>query len=402
MDKKEKTEGLPYDIGGSDRQKWMNKYFFAPRGMGFLEPGIVPLDHPAMSAYNITKSAYQIRPDVFNLDFVAKETGLKKEEIATRISRLYDEHLILFIINPATQVYGWGLYYWIVKLKEGTPESVKAEFSEWYQNKDEICTGFETKGDFDFFNGNHMRVIDNLYSGVINPLGTRPEVEYVHLTPIRRDVREDRINMWDAGEDGYREYLFTDDEINRLVKFQSKVDLKDLKIVRALNKKRPIEDYFNFKALAEVSGLEIEDMKAGIRSLVEEKKIVVPLVFLNWPKLGLTQRMFLIRLFQIIPCYRKAEIVDEFTKVPEFNQVMEFSDSFYDIALWACNETTDIDKLRKKIEDYGEVEEIKESDVTRQYRRWVCRLDDNHGFWEECVFTDDFLQDFAKEKRCQL
>ena len=27
------------------------------------------------------------------------------------------------------------------------------------------------------------------------------------------------------------------------------------------------------------------------------------------------------------------------------------------------------------------------------YRRWVCRLDEQNGYWEECVFTDDFLED---------
>ena len=59
-------------------------------------------------------------------------------------------------------VYGWGLYYWVVKLKDGTDPKVKAEFAKWYQNKDDICTGYLAEGDSDFFNGNHMRVLDNL------------------------------------------------------------------------------------------------------------------------------------------------------------------------------------------------------------------------------------------------
>ena len=36
----------------------------------------------------------------------------------------------------------WGLYYWVVKLKDGTDPKVKAEFAKWYQNKDDICTGY--------------------------------------------------------------------------------------------------------------------------------------------------------------------------------------------------------------------------------------------------------------------
>ncbi len=39
------------------------------------------------------------------------------------------------------------------------------------------------------------------------------------------------------------------------------------------------------------------------------------------------------------------------------------------------------------------MEEIKEADSARQFRRWVARLDEQNGYWEECVFTDDFLQD---------
>ena len=37
-----------------------------------------------------------------------------------------DEHLIMFVMNPNVGVYGWGLYYWVVKLKEGTDPKVDA------------------------------------------------------------------------------------------------------------------------------------------------------------------------------------------------------------------------------------------------------------------------------------
>ncbi len=96
---------------------------------------------------------------------------------------MYDEHLIMFVMNPNVGVYGWGLYYWVVKLKDSTDPKVKAEFAKWYQNKDDICTGYLAEGDFDFFNGNHMRVLDNLLADVIQPWKDRPEVEYVHLLP---------------------------------------------------------------------------------------------------------------------------------------------------------------------------------------------------------------------------
>ena len=111
------------------------------------------------------------------MDWLSKETGIPKKELDERIQRMYREHLLMFVMNPATQVYGWGLYYWLVKLKEGTPNSVKQELSEWFQDKDPICSGCETTGgDFDYYNGNHMRVLDNLLADVIEPWKNRPEL----------------------------------------------------------------------------------------------------------------------------------------------------------------------------------------------------------------------------------
>ncbi|MBE9467069.1 MAG: AsnC family transcriptional regulator [Bacteroidetes bacterium] len=376
----------------------MQKYFFAPRGIAFAEPGIVALDNPKMSALNITKSSYQIRPEVFNLNWLSEATKVKKEELKKRLLRLYDEHLIILVLNGSVQVEGFGLYYWIVKLREGTSPKIKKEFGDWYQNKDEICSSWETEGDFDFFNGNHMRVLDNLIWNVIMPLGQRPEVEYVHLCPIRRDIREDWLNMPDAPGGMYRQYSWGEEEEKNLLKCQDKLDATDIKIIKAINQKRPMKDYFDFKVLAEISGLDPKDMEEGIKDLIESKRIVVPLIYMNWQKMGLTHKMYLIKLSQIIPSWRKAEIADELAAIPEFNLVLEFTDSFYDIAVRACNQTTNVEKLLEKIQSYTEVETVKQSNMVKQYRRWVDRLDDHNGFWEESIFTDDFLQDYTVRK----
>jgi len=387
-----------YMLGTDSQLKWKQEYFFDPRGIGFLEPGIVPLDNAMMSAYNVAKSSYQIHPDVFNMEYLAKATGLTKKEIMKRMHRLYDEHLTMFVMNPATQVYGWGLYYWFVKLKEGTSKEAKSRLSEWYQNKDDICTGFEMNGDFDFFNGNHMRVLDNLLASVIDPWKNNPEVEFVHICPIRRDVRESHVNMWDAPQNAYRKAFWGKGQLEKLAKIQDKMDLNDLKIFEALNAERPVEEVFDFNVLAKISGLDPKDMLEGIKEIVEKKRILVPVFFLNFMKLNLTNHMFVIRMFQNIPSYRKSQIVDELSQIPEFNLVNEFTDAFYDILVCAYNEISDIDALRDKISTYAEIEDIKEADITRQYRRWVCRLDEKNGFWEECVFTDDFLEDRTDKK----
>lgn len=384
---------VKYSLGTEEQQNWQKKYFFNPRGIAFAEPGIIPLDDAKMSAYNIAKSSYQIYPEVFNMEYLSKETGMAKDDIKKRMLRLYDEHLIMFVMNPATQVYGWGLYYWLVKLKDGTPRETKEKLADWFQRKDDICTGYQCEGDFDFFNGNHMRVLDNLLADVIEPWKHNPEIEYVHLAPIRRDLRESHINMWDAPDGTFRKQFWGDGQIEKLAKIQNKMDKDDLRLFVALNKERPMDQFFDYDVLADISGLDAKDMKDGMVEIVEQKRIIVPLFFLNFMKLNLTNHYFVIRTFQNLPCYRKAEIADELSNIKEFNQVLEFSDSFYDILVSAYNEISDIDALRDKLNEYSEIEDIKEADVNRQFRRWVCRLDEENGFWEECVFTDDFLED---------
>lgn len=392
------AEKKNYELGTKDAQKWMDKYFFPPRGIAFTELGTVALDSVEMSAYNVAKSFYQIYPEVFNLEYVSKAIGIDKEEVKKRLKRMYDEHLIMFVMNPATEVYGWGLYYWVVKLKDNTPKEKKEALSKWFQNKDDICTGYETSGDFDYFNGNHMRVLDNLLSDVIEPWRHNEEVEYVHLCPIRRDVRESHVNMWDAAPEDYRKHIWSKKQLKKLFKVQNKIDEIDFKIIDTINNVKSVGDMFDYNFLSELSGLDADQMKKDLINVVDKKRIIVPMIYMNFRKLGLTMKMYLIRLFQIIPCVRKAEIVDELAKIPELNNIWEFSDSFYDIMISTYNEISDIDEIRKKLDGYGEIEEIKEADSSRQFRRWVCRLDDENGFWEECIFTDDFLQDRTVKK----
>lgn len=389
-----------YMLGTPEQQKWMQKYPFMPRGIGFSEPGIVALDDPSLNAYNIAKSTYQIYPEVFNLDPVAKALGLSKKDIIKRLQRMYDERLLMYVGTSNIQICGYGLYYWLVKLKEGTPNETKEKLAQWFQQKDDICSGYECRGDFDFYNGNHIRVLDNLLAEVIEPWKFNSEVEFVHLCPIRRNIRESSVNMFDAPEDSYRELYLGKGQLEALAKIQSKVDLTDLKIIEALNIKRPIEEVFDFAKLADLSGLDPKQIREGIIDRVDVKKTLAPIFFIDTPKLGLTNHMFVIRLFQITPSFRKAQIADELSQVGEFNTVYEFSDSFYDIMVCAYNEISDISSLKQHIEGYSEVEYIKEADIYRQFRRWACRLDDSNGFWEETVMTDDFLQDWTEKKIC--
>lgn len=395
---------VPYMLGTDQRQRWMRDYFFAPRGNGFTEPGILALDAPDMAAYNVTKGFYQTNPEVLNLDWVAQRVGIPKDEVARRIQRMYDERLIMYTANSAVQVYGFGLYYWFVKMRDDAPAEAKQSLSNWFQEKDEICTGYRCQGDFDFFNGTHMRVLDNLLYDVIEPWRSNPEVEWVHLAPIRRDIREANVNLWDAPDDAFRECLWAEGQLEKLAGIQDVMDLTDLRIVEALNEKRPVEDYYDFKVLAQLSGLDAKEMREGIKDIVERKRMVHTVFHLDFTKLGITNHLFVVRLFQTTPSFLKAQITDQFARMPEYNYVLELSDSFYDIVLGAWNGITDIDTLRQQLNGLAEVEDISEADVDWQFRRWVCRLDDQNDYWEVSIFTDDFLQNRMENPlvRCPL
>ena len=84
-----------------------------------------------------------------------------------------------------------------------------------------------------------MRVLDNLLSSVIGPWKANPHVDFVHICPIRRDIRESHVNMWDSTPETYRDNFWGKGQLEQLATFQNKLDLDDLKIVKALNDKKP-------------------------------------------------------------------------------------------------------------------------------------------------------------------
>ena len=382
-----------YLLGTDEQQQWMREYTFAPRGNGFKEPGVLGMDAKEFSAFNVAKSFYQVHPEVFNLKLVAEKTGVAESEIAARLKRMIDRRLIMFVKNSSVSALGFGLYYWIVKMKKDCPPQAKAQLAEWIQNKDEICTGYLTEGDFDFFCGNHMRVLDNLLCGVIEPIRRNRWVESIHLCPIRRDVRESHVNLWDAPKADYRRYLWSDAQKTNFLNSQNEMDATDFAIIDILNNVTSIEDFFDYEVLGQLSGLDPAAMKKDLGWIVDHQRYVVPMFYFNYQALGLNMHCYLIRLFQNVTSCRKEQIVDELSQYPEFNNIFEFSDGIYDILVSAYAQLTDLDALRTMLDGYAEIEEVWEADSPRQFRRWTARLDKDADMWEECIFTDDFLRD---------
>lgn len=383
-----------YMIGSDEQQAYLNDYNWNVKGYSFFEPGVVSTDHKFYSAFNVAKSFYQIYPEVFNLPYIAAAVGLKQEDVKARLKKMYDNRQIMLVKNSCVGVLGFGLYYWIVKLKEGLGEEQRQEFVDWMQNNDQICTGYtmDAGGDFDFFNGNHMRNLDNLLGGVLDQFRFRDEVAYVHICPVRRLVRESHVNQFDAKEN-FRKYFWSAEQKQRLLALQTAMDSYDLAIIEAINNSESVADMFDYDVLAKLSGLDAEEMKKDFVYLVEQTKSVIPMVYFNYRALGLKMHFYLVSMFQNTPTWRSEQICDELSLMPEFANIFDFADAHHNLMLSCYEEITDLDKIKAKLQSYGEIGEILEASSSRQLRRWTCRLDDENGLWEECVFTDDVLQD---------
>ena len=383
-----------YMIGSDEQQAYLNDYNWNVKGYSFFEPGVVSTDHKFYSAFNVAKSFYQIYPEVFNLPYIAAAVGLNQEDVKARLKKMYDNRQIMLVKNSCVGVLGFGLYYWIVKLKEGLGKEQRQEFVDWMQNNDQICTGYamDAGGDFDFFNGNHMRNLDNLLGGVLDKFRFRDEVAYVHICPVRRLVRESHVNQFDAKEN-FRKYFWSAEQKQKLLALQTAMDSYDLAIIEAINNTESVADMFDYDVLAKLSGLDAEEMKKDFVYLVEQTKSVIPMVYFNYRALGLKMHFYLVSMFQNTPTWRSEKICDELSLMPEFANIFDFADAHHNLMLSCYEEITDLDKIKAKLQSYGEIGEILEASSSRQLRRWTCRLDDENGLWEECVFTDDVLQD---------
>ncbi|MFW6196287.1 MAG: AsnC family transcriptional regulator [Thermoplasmatota archaeon] len=379
-------------------QKYMDKYWTKPSVFGSVEPFCLKFAmDPTYGGYNISKSAYQNRPDIFNLEWLSKETGIEEDEVEERIQRMIDKHLIMLVQNPNTYAMGWAIYYWLVDLKDNATEDQKQEVLDHIQNEDCTCSAMVGEGDFDFYGGNHVGNLDFLRNVIIKPIEDYPQVKDVYITPVARYLREEKVAQWRAPEGTTRKFYISEEEKEKLAEVQDYMDEKDVEIFCALNKKRPVEDMFDFDVMEEISGIDASELQKNLKEYVEEKPLMIPLVCLNWRKLGLTKRYFVIRMYRMLPTEQKFAVADSLSEYPEWETLWQFTQTPYDFICSAYNELTDVDELRDKLMDIEGIEEIREFDVYRATRRWTCRLDEENDFWEECVMTTDVGIDSVNE-----
>ena len=374
-----------HDQSMEQGSEWRGRYRLPPRGIGYLEPGMVDPNSNAMLACRIAKSAYQQRPDVFNLQWLSKETGLAREDVSRRLHRLYDRRLVMFAAAPAVHLSGRGLYYWFGKFQTGTFLGVKDLAAASCRKNDAIWNGYETSGAFDFVHGACASTLDQLFWDLVLPETQQSHFDWIRVCPVSRALRYEHMNLWDAPDGRYRQYQWGASEPQALANRQHEMDESDIRLILALNRERPVSDYFDFRVLAEVSGLDPLALQEGIERAMEGCRQLIPVVYLNWQKLGLTQTVFAIRLRRDVALDAKSRIADRLASIPEFHTVWQFSDAHYDLGLIACTDTADIASMRGRIDSIAEVDVCDEAAAARQSRFWGCRLDDSSGMWEQCA-----------------
>lgn len=375
--KEDKTDAGTVTLKTSEEERYMfNQY----RGYGFRLPENI-------SEWNKVKVQLVIgtiqfagaNHDLLNKETVAQELGLGVDEVTKRIARMYNEHLLLVPTDAALQTVGFALFYMVVKLKKGTPEKRKQEISAMIRDNDYACTSFETAGDYDFFLGAHITTIDNLYKTILKGLYALPELEELTLLPVQRMLRQERLNHWDMKKDLWRETALIDGELGKLAAIQNALDKTDLAIIEILMKKREITDYLNVNFLS-------KKKEAGEKVLrtLDEKRLFVSPVFLNWMKLNYQPYFFTVKFSDKTNSDQKIELSDHLVETyPEFNLALQVTDTYYDLFLGSYQGLADIEATKKALRETPGVAEVKEMVATRQHRMWTTKLSEEN--WGECV-----------------
>jgi len=375
-EKKEEVDAVK-TIKTSEEEKYMfNQY----RGYSFRLPdNIAEWSKVKVQLIIGTIQFAGANHDLLNKETVAKELNLGIEDVTKRIIRMYNDHLLLVPTDAALQTVGFGLFYMLLKLKKGTPEKRKQEISALIRDNDYICTSFETSGDYDFFCGAHITTIDNLYKQVLKYLYPLPELEELTLLPIQRMLRQERLNHWDMKKDLWRETALIDGEFEKLAKIQNVLDGTDLRIIETLMKKRDITEYLNVNFLSKKK----ESGEKLLRTL-DEKRLFVSPVFLNWMKLNYQPYFFAVRFNDKIDSDKKIELSDHLVETyPEFNMALQLSDTSYDLFLGSYKGLADLDAVKKSLKETAGVDDVKEMTATKQHRMWTTKLAEDK--WGECV-----------------
>jgi len=339
---------------------------FETGGIGYKEFGDL-----RAAIYGAIKEA---GAEAYPLDYIASETGLSKSEVADRINRMMNEKYFALIMSldvNGAKFFPYYVYYAAVKLKPGTTAAEKEVMTEKIRDDIMFCTSYELDGDFDYWIGWHVESWESWFEEV-RPVLEDDLIESYTLLPMSAQIRHGMLNGYALPEmAGDIFYPSNFDALPTVT--NGKVTSEDVKIIRAWNKKLPLEQKFNWDKVAEISGKSKDDLISTLGGLSDSKILLGPFWGFNWKALGVNRHFFFVQLKNAITDSRKEELIYAFAKENDFSLVYYHNDSLIKFTLIAPEGLADINQCRNKIESIcgDDLVHIYEAEEVQQLRWWT-------------------------------
>ncbi|MCD6183963.1 MAG: Lrp/AsnC family transcriptional regulator [Thermovirga sp.] len=339
---------------------------FDTGGMGYKEFGDL-----RAAIYGAIKEA---GAKAYPLDYIASKTGLSKSKVADRINRMANEKYftpIMSINVNTTKFFPYYVYYVAVKLKPGISATEKEALTKKIRDNVMFCTSYELDGDFDYWIGWHIDSWES-WSKKIQPALEDDAIESYILLPTSAQIRHGMINAYAVPEDMVCDVSYPSNFNDLPTVTNGKVTSEDVEIIRAWNKRLPLEQQFNWDKVAKISGKSKDDLLSTLKGLRDSKILFGPYWGFNWKALGVNRRFFFVQLKNALPDSRRVELISDFARANNFSLAYYQNDSLIKFTLIAPEGLADINQCRNKIKTIcgDDLVHIYEAKEVQQLRWW--------------------------------
>jgi DNA-binding Lrp family transcriptional regulator len=288
------------------------------------------------------------------------------------INKEYLALLLSFEVNGA-KFFPYYVYYTAIKLKPGTTAAEKAAFTNKIRDNKIFCTSYETSGDFDYWAGYHVESWESWYKNM-RPVFEDDIVESYTLLPSSAQVRHGMLNAYAVPEKAMECDVAYPSNFDALPAVTNgKMTSEDVKIIKAWNKKLPVEKQLNWKKIAKISGKSEKDLISLLAGLRDSKIVLGPFWAFNWKALGVNRHFFFVELKNATIDSRRVAMVSDFARANDFNLVYYHSDSLIKFTLIAPEGLADLEQCRNKIKSIcgDSLVKIHEAEEVQQLRWWT-------------------------------
>lgn len=314
--------------------------------------------------------------NAFDLNWLSSETGLSKEAVSNSLQKMLNEKYLGLRMSLSPGRSTWFPYYVVyapVKLKPGTPESVKEELGQKIRDEMFFCTSYELKGDFDFWIGWHNESWETTKERALDPYlenDAWPIENYI-IQPISAQIRHGGTNTGEAAGDKAYTFSFPDHFDNLPSVTGGKLNSDDVAVIKALNEKNLNE--FDWGTIAKYSPKTESELKDLLEGLRESTSLIGPFWAINEEKLGITSHWFFVQVNPLATCDKMCEYLDKVQDINDLHLIYYHHDSITAFTLAAWEGLADINEIRNQLKAiFGDdLINIYEAEQIQQYRWWT-------------------------------